>query len=132
MKAEKSSYHHGDLRAALLSAALDVINEQGPQGHGQGLDMVAHQRVEVEHVVVDVADVQERGALEPDVDERGLHPGKDAHDLAQVDVSDVAAAISAVDVELNESAVLQERHARFARGRVRDDLGGQCGLPCSA
>lgn len=32
MKAEKSSYHHGDLRAALLSTALEIIAEQGPQG----------------------------------------------------------------------------------------------------
>jgi AcrR family transcriptional regulator len=28
---EKSSYHHGDLRSALLAAALDIIAELGPQ-----------------------------------------------------------------------------------------------------
>lgn len=28
----KSNYHHGDLRTALLDAALTVVNEQGPQG----------------------------------------------------------------------------------------------------
>lgn len=32
MKAEKTTYHHGDLRAALLAQALEIINEQGPQG----------------------------------------------------------------------------------------------------
>ena len=31
MPAEKSSYHHGDLRSALLAAALDIIAELGPQ-----------------------------------------------------------------------------------------------------
>jgi AcrR family transcriptional regulator len=29
--AQKTSYHHGDLRAALLEAALDIITERGPQ-----------------------------------------------------------------------------------------------------
>ena len=31
MSTEKSSYHHGDLRSALLAAALDIIGELGPQ-----------------------------------------------------------------------------------------------------
>ncbi len=32
MTAAKQRYHHGDLRTALLDAALDVIRELGPQG----------------------------------------------------------------------------------------------------
>lgn len=32
MTAAKQGYHHGDLRSALLDAALDVISELGPQG----------------------------------------------------------------------------------------------------
>jgi AcrR family transcriptional regulator len=32
VKKLKSPYHHGDLRSALIDAALDIINEQGPQG----------------------------------------------------------------------------------------------------
>ena len=32
MTAAKAKYHHGDLRTALLDAALDVIGEIGPQG----------------------------------------------------------------------------------------------------
>lgn len=32
MAATKQAYHHGDLRSALLTAALDVISEIGPQG----------------------------------------------------------------------------------------------------
>ena len=31
MAVEKTRYHHGDLRAALLEAALDIITESGPQ-----------------------------------------------------------------------------------------------------
>lgn len=32
MPAAKDKYHHGDLRAALLDAAVEVIDEIGPQG----------------------------------------------------------------------------------------------------
>lgn len=32
MKSAKQKYHHGDLRAALLEAALAVLNELGPRG----------------------------------------------------------------------------------------------------
>ncbi|MEH6567700.1 MAG: TetR/AcrR family transcriptional regulator [Halioglobus sp.] len=31
MAVAKTNYHHGDLRAALLEAALDIITERGPQ-----------------------------------------------------------------------------------------------------
>ncbi len=31
MKKTQSPYHHGDLRSALIDAALDIINELGPQ-----------------------------------------------------------------------------------------------------
>lgn len=32
MDAKKSNYHHGDLRTALIEAALEIISELGPQG----------------------------------------------------------------------------------------------------
>ncbi len=32
MEKGKSPYHHGDLRSALIDAALDIINELGPRG----------------------------------------------------------------------------------------------------
>ena len=32
MKTEKLSYHHGDLRAALITAGLEIIDEIGPKG----------------------------------------------------------------------------------------------------
>ena len=31
MQTAKTGYHHGDLPAALIEAALDIIQEQGPQ-----------------------------------------------------------------------------------------------------
>jgi len=36
----------------------------------------------------DIGDVQERGALEPDFDERRLHPRQHARNLADKDVAD--------------------------------------------
>ena len=32
MDAVKTAYHHGDLRVALIEAALEIIDEDGPQG----------------------------------------------------------------------------------------------------
>ena len=84
--------------------------------------------VHVEHVGVDVADVQERGALQPDVDERRLHAREHAHDAPQVDVTDEPARVPTVDVEFDELAVLHQRDTDLATRRADDDLGGQRGL----
>ena len=70
----------------------------------------------------DVGDVQERGALEADVDERRLHAGQHARDLAEVDVADQAALERALDVQLLHGAVLDDRDARFLRGPVDQDV----------
>ena len=51
-------------------------------------------------VAPDVGHVQEGGALEADVDEGRLHAGQHAHDLAEVEVADDAAARGALDVQL--------------------------------
>ena len=62
----------------------------------------------------EVLDVQERGPLEPDVDERGLQPGQDPRHLAEVDVAYGAAerrGAAAFDVELGDDAVLDEGDA---------------------
>ena len=58
-------------------------------------------------------DVEERRALEADVDEGGLHAREHAHDLAEVDVADVAAVRAAIDVELDELPVLHQGDAGF-------------------
>ena len=73
-------------------------------------------------VDVDVGDVQERGALEADVDERRLHPGQHARDLADVDVADPAALELAFEVQLLDRAVLDHGDARLLRRPVDEDV----------
>jgi hypothetical protein len=54
------------------------------------------------HVLDDVGDVEERVALETDVDERGLHSGQDFRDAALVDVADDGALALALDPQLDD------------------------------
>ena len=70
----------------------------------------------------DVGDVQERRALEADLDERALHAGQHARDAAEVDVADQAARARALDVQLLHDALLEHRDARFLRRDVDQDL----------
>ena len=72
----------------------------------------------------DVGGVQERRAVEPDLDERRLHARHDAADLALVDVADVAAPRRPLDVNLLKHAVFDQRDAGFARGDVDQDFFG--------
>jgi hypothetical protein len=71
---------------------------------------------------VDIGDVQERGALEADLDERRLHPGQHTRDLADIDVADPAALERAFDVQLLHCAVLDHGDARFLRCPVDEDV----------
>ena len=66
----------------------------------------------------DLVDVQEAVALEADVDEGGLHAGKDVVDLALVDVADDRTPAAALDVEL--------RHVAFAAFGLRLEDGDAC------
>ena len=86
--------------------------------HGAGR-MVAARRPAVDE---DVGNVQERGALEADLDERRLHPGQDARDLADVDVADPAALELALEMQLLHRAVLDDRDAGFLRRPVDEDV----------
>jgi hypothetical protein len=52
-----------------------------------------------------VFDVKKGGAVETDVDEGGLHPGKHARHAAEVDVSDRGTMVAALDVELAQDAI---------------------------
>ena len=70
----------------------------------------------------DVGDVQERRAFEADVDERRLHAGQHAHDLAEIDVADPAARQRALDVKLLHRALLDECDPRFLRREVDQDF----------
>ncbi len=73
-------------------------------------------------ILPDVRDVQERGALESDVDERGLHAGQHARDAAEVDVADQSAHRAALDVQLLHDAGEQHRHPRLLRRDVDEDV----------
>ena len=75
-------------------------------------------------VLPDVGDVQERRALEADLDERALHAGQHARDAAEVDVADEAARARALDVQLLHDALLEHRDARFLRRYVDEDFMG--------
>ena len=66
--------------------------------------------------------MQERRAIQADLDERRLHPGHHPLHLALVDVADHATPPAALDVQLLQHAVLDHRHAGFARGDVDEDL----------
>ncbi len=59
--------------------------------------------------------MKKRGALLPDVDERGLQPGEDPGDLPEDDVPDAACVLVArpLEVKLGDDAVLDEGNAGF-------------------
>lgn len=62
----------------------------------------------------EILDVEERGAIEPDVDERGLHARQDPGHASDVDVAHRGAIPPAFDVELAEDSVLDEAHPRLS------------------
>jgi hypothetical protein len=68
--------------------------------------------------------MQEGGALQADVHERGLHARHHPQHAALVDVADVAAPRSAFDVHLLQHAVLDHGHAGLARGDIDEYLFG--------
>ncbi len=70
----------------------------------------------------DVGDVQERGALEADLDERALHAGQHARDAAEADVADEPARARALDVQFLHDALLEHRDAGFLRRYVDEDF----------
>ena len=78
----------------------------------------------------DIGDVQEGGAFQADVDEGRLHARQDAHDLAEIDVPRQSAREGALDVQFLHSALQDQRHARFLRGDVDEDVFVH-GRPCS-
>jgi hypothetical protein len=55
--------------------------------------------------------VQECGTIEPDVDERRLHPGQNTGHLPQNDVADRASLLRAFDLEFGDDAVFDQRNA---------------------
>ena len=70
----------------------------------------------------DVGDVQERRALEADLDERRLHAGQHARDAAEIDVADEAARRDCARRAAPARRPLDHRDARFLRGDVDQDV----------
>jgi hypothetical protein len=66
--------------------------------------------------------MQKGCALEPDVDERALHAGQHARDLALVDVADEAAFERAFEMQFLHRAVFDDGDARFVRRPVDEDV----------
>ncbi len=69
---------------------------------------------------LDVADVQEAVAADAEIDERRLDARLEVDDLPLVDVADVIVLAGALDVELFEHAVLDDRDPAFLRLRDVD------------
>ena len=86
------------------------------------LVVVAGEALELLDGVDDFSDVEERVALEPDVDERRLHPREDLGDPSLVDVADDAALILALDEDLDDLVVLENGDARVVRAGGDDHL----------
>jgi hypothetical protein len=94
-------------------------------GRGRGARIAGDHSLRIERDVRgrDVVDVQEGGALEPRVDECGLHARQHPRHATLVYVADDAAPAGALDEDLLQHAILEQRGARLARADVDQDLG---------
>jgi len=68
-----------------------------------------------------VTGVEKRVLREPDVDERGLHPGQHVRDDPLVDAADDGAASLALDVQLGEHVAVLHGDARLDETGIDDD-----------
>ncbi len=111
----------GKARAFGADGVLDDLHQQALSLEQHLLDGLGG-IVAVGAVLPDVGDMQEGGALQPDVDERRLHAGQHALHLADIDVADQAALAAALDVQFLHDTLLHHRDAGFLRGDVDQDL----------
>ena len=100
---------HREPRALRLQRVLDHLDEDLLAGLDQLVDAAAGAAAALRRLLAvredDLVDVEEAVALEADVDEGGLHAGKDVVDLPLVDVADDRAPAAALDVELGDVAL---------------------------
>ena len=108
---------------ALIYAALDQGNRLDWLNSPLVLGLLAAGfLLLVAFVVHEVGGVQEGGLLGADVHEGRLDARQHRVDLAPVDVADHAPCFRAVDLQLNELVVLDDRDANFALRRTDQDL----------
>src|SRR5207237_7309956 len=106
-----------DAKRCLAGAPADF------HGRGAGIVLVlSGEAFEFLDGVDDLRNVQERVALEPDIDERRLHPRQDLRDASLVDVADDPALILALDEDLDDLVVRENGHARVVARRGDDHL----------
>ena len=108
---------------------LDVVRDLG------GVLVLALGQLELRagevRVVDDVADVEEGRLVQPDVHEGRLHAREHPDHATLVDVADDALVLLTLEIELRDVAVLDERHARLAAGRVDQEDAAHGGTPCA-
>src|SRR5207248_4690519 len=118
--------------ALRLHRVLHRLDEDRLAAADQVLDAAAVAALELG--ADDLVDVEEAVLLEADLDERGLHPGKDVVDGAEIDVPGDRAAVRTLEIDLRDPAVLEHGDALLAdvdgdeqlalRSRERSTAGG--------
>ena len=104
-------------------ARLDARRSPGAARENRDLVLVAGlEPVELLDGVDDLGDVEERVALEADINEGGLHAGQHLRDPALVDIADHAALTLALDEDLDDLIVFEDRDTRVVVARGDDHL----------
>ena len=113
----------GKPRAFGIDGVFDDLNQDRLAFKEHVFDALGFVRIAA--LFEDVDDVQKRGALQADIDERALHAGEDAFDDAQINIADQAMAAVALDVQLADIVLFQNGHTRFLRRDVDEDGFGR-------
>ncbi len=125
--------------SSLVVVAVSHVDVGAAAGAADGVhvgSLVGIEAALAEVLRLDVADVQEAVAADAEIDEGGLDAGLQVDDAALVDVADVVVLAGALDVELFQHAVLDDRDPALFRLRHVDEhfllhaSSFRC-LPCS-
>jgi hypothetical protein len=113
--------HRGQARSLAAERILDHLHHHRLPFTDHIADVAAVIAADLDTVGIQrhqVTEVQKTGAVEPDVDEGRLHPGKHAHHTTQVDVSHQALVATPLDVDLVQHAPFDDSNARLHRRGV--------------
>src|SRR5436190_16541358 len=99
-----------------------VSRRLGDGGHRWLVIVAGLEPVEFLDRVYDFRDVEKRVAFEADVNKGGLHAGQHFRDPALVDVANHAALTFALDEDLDDLVLLEDRDARVVIVRGDDHL----------